>query len=150
MLEGAGSKNLSNTLSAGVATGGDDPATPCSRSATPSGISTGSSVEQSYQDRKASKGQQLDKVAGVIAEVLKTSLQSLHPSTPEECSRKRSSAYFEREAEQTLNLKLKQQREAIEAPSFGSLDVWLQDKMRASYANTLSQCNEFLRFPLIA
>ena len=134
---------LSNTLSAGVATGGDDPATPYSRSATPSGISTGSSVKQSYQDRKASKGQHLDKVAGVIAEVLKKSLQSLNPSTPEELSKKRSSAYLEREAEQTLNLKLKRQREAIEAPSFGSLEVWLQDKMRASYANTLSQCNEF-------
>ena len=133
---------LSNTLSAGVATGGDDPATPYSRSAVPSANSTGSAVKQSYQDRKASKGQHLDKVAGVIAEVLKTSLHSLHPSTPEEQSKKRSAAYLEREAEQTLNLKLKRQREAIEAPSFGSLDVWLQDKMKASYANTLSQCNE--------
>ena len=54
----------------------------------------------------------------------------------------RNEAYLVREAEQTLNLKLKRQREAIESPSFVELSPWLQRKLRKSYATTLSECNE--------
>ena len=132
---------LSNSLSAGVATGGGEPAVPYSRSSTSS--TTGSSVKLSHSDRKAAKGQHIEKIATTIGDVIKNSLQAINPTTPDNLSQKRAEAVLVREAEITLNLKLKRQREAIEADSFVTLSPWLQRKMRSSYSKTLSECNEY-------
>lgn len=132
---------LSNSLSAGVATGGGEPAVPYSRSSTSS--TTGSSVKLSHSDRKAAKGQHIEKIATTIGDVIKNSLQAINPTTPDNLSQKRAEAVLVREAETTLNLRLKRQREAIEADSFVTLSPWLQRKMRSSYSKTLSECNEY-------
>ena len=132
---------LSNSLSAGVATGGGEPAVPYSRSSTSS--TTGSSVKLSHSDRKVTKGQHIEKIATTIGDVIKNSLQAINPTTPDNLSQKRAEAVLVREAETTLNLRLKRQREAIEADSFVTLSPWLQRKMRSSYSKTLSECNEY-------
>ena len=131
---------LSNSLSAGMATGGGEPAAQYSRSTTNS--TNGSSVKLSHSERKAAKGQQIEKVATTIGDVIKNSLQAINPTTPDNLSHKRAAAILVREAETTLNLRLKRQREAIEAESFASLSPWLQKKLRSSYSQTLSECNE--------
>ena len=134
---------MSNNLQEGVATGGGEPAAPYCRATASSNASVGSSVKLSAAERKSAKGNHLEKVAITISEVIKSSLQSMNPTSPVALSSKRSEAYLSREAEQTLNLKLKRQREAIEAPSFDQLSPWLQRKLKTSYANTLNLCNDF-------
>ena len=135
---------LSNTLQEGVATGGGTAAEPYSRSVVSSTPTSGASVKSSYAERKAAKGTQIDKVTSSISDVIKLSLGSILPekSHSAEHTAARAEAYLLREAEQTLNLKLKRQREAIEAPSFIELSPSLQRKLRKSYATTLSECNE--------
>lgn len=133
---------LSNNLSEGVATGGGEPAAQYSRSITSSNSTYGSAVKLSYSERKAAKGQHLEKVAMTISDVIKSSLESLNTTTPDEQSNKRSEAVIAREEEQRLNLKLKRQREAIEAPSFGDLSPWLQRKLKTNYSQTLNECND--------
>ena len=134
---------LSNNLQEGVATGGGEPAAQYSRVSASSNASVGSSVKLSAAERKAAKGNHLEKVAMTISEVIKSSLQLMNPTSPVVLSSKRSEAYLSREAEQTLNLKLKRQRDAIEAPSFDQLSPWLQRKLKTSYAKTLDLCNDF-------
>ena len=134
---------LSNNLQEGVATGGGEPAAPYCRVTASSNASVGSSVKLSAAERKSAKWNHLEKVAITISEVIKSSLQSMNPTSPVALSSKRSEAYLSREAEQTLNLKLKRQREAIEAPSFDQLSPWLQRKLKTSYVNTLNLCNDF-------
>lgn len=131
---------LSNSLSTGVATGGSEPAAPYSRSTTTS--TTGSSVKLSNSERKAAKGQQIEKIATTIGDVIKNSLYAMNPQTPDSLSHKRAEAVLAREAETTLNLRLKRQRDAIEATSFVTLSPTLQRKLKASYSQTLSECNE--------
>ena len=134
---------LSNNLLEGVATGGGVAAEPYSR--TVPSTSVGSAVKSSYSERKAAKGLQMEKVAATISEVLKTSLGPLIPEKAgsSDESAARSTAYLVREAEQTLVLKQKRQREAIGAPSFDELSPWLQRKLKKSYATTLSESNDF-------
>ena len=98
---------LLNNLSEGVATGGGEPAAQYSRSITSSNSTYGSVVKLSYSERKAAKGQHLEKVAMTISDVIKSSLESLNTTTPDEQSNKRSEAVIAREEEQRLNLKLK-------------------------------------------
>ena len=86
----------------------------------------------------------MEKVAITIGEVLKTSLGPLlqdRSGTSEQIS-SRSEAIRLRDNEQILNLKLKRQREAIEAPSYSLLSSSLQTKLRECYENTLSECNQ--------
>jgi hypothetical protein len=135
---------LSNTLQEGVATGGGAAAEPYSRSLVLSTPTSGTSVKASYAERKAAKGSQIDKVTSSITDVVKTSLISMLPekSHSAEHSAARAQAYLLRESEQTLTVKLKRQREAIEAPSFNELSPWLQRKLKSSYAVTLSESND--------
>ena len=71
---------LSNNLQEGVATGGGEPAPQYSRVSASSNASVGSSVKSSAAQRKAVKGNHLEKVAMTISEV--TSLQSMKPTSP--------------------------------------------------------------------
>ena len=135
---------LSNNLLEGVATGGGAVPEPYTRSTISSSESTGSSVKSSYADRKSAKGMHMEKVAITIGEVLKTSLGPLlqDRSGTSEQNSSRSEAIRLRDNEQILNLKLKRQREAIEAPSYSLLSSSLQTKLRECYENTLSECNQ--------
>lgn len=134
---------LSNNLLEGVATGGGTVSEPYTRATNSSSVSTGSSVKSSYAERKSAKGMHMEKVAITIGEVLKTSLGPLlHDRIgTSEHTPSRSEAIRLRDNEQILNLKLKRQREAIEAPSYGLLSSWLQMKLRNAYETTLSECN---------
>ena len=78
---------------------------------------------------KAARGQQLEKVTTAISDVLKSSLQSLNTPDTDGLSNRRTEAILVREAEHTLQMKLKRQRDAIEAPSFLELSPWLQSQL---------------------
>lgn len=129
---------LSNNLSDGVATGGGEAATYSRTTTVP-----GSSVKLSHSDKKAARGQQLEKVTTAISDVIKSSLQSLNTPDTDGLSNRRTEAILVREAEHTLQMKLKRQRDAIEAPSFLELSPWLQRKLKVSYSQTLDLCNDF-------
>ena len=133
---------MSNNLVEGVATGGDTPPEPYSRSLASSQAS-GSSTKRTLTERKASKGAHFEKVAATIGDVIQKSLGSLQPeqSASSELATARTQAYLSRENEQTLEVKLKRQRETIEAPSFQELSPELQRQPKRSYAMTLRECN---------
>ena len=133
---------LSNNLVEGVATGGDTPPEPYSRSSASSQAS-GSSVKRTLTERKVSKGAHFEKVAATIGDVIQMSLGSLQSdqSGSSELATARTQAYLSRENEQTLEVKLKRQRETIEAPSFKELSPELQRQLKRSYSTTFRECN---------
>lgn len=128
---------LSNSLREGVATGGDSAPEQYTRS-TVSSVS-GSSVKLSTTERKAAKGIHFEKVAATIGDVIQKSIGSLtsEGSSSTELAAAKAKAYISKETELTLEVKLKRQRDALEAPSFQDLSPDLQRYLRRSYALTL-------------
>lgn len=128
---------LSNRLLEGVATGGDAPTEPYTRSNVSS--VSGSSVKASAAERKAAKGVHFEKVAATIGDCIQKSLGSLNSdgTGSNELLAAKAQAYIIRETELTLEVKLKRQRDAIEAVSFQELSPDLQRHMRKCYSATI-------------
>ena len=109
---------LSNSLLEGVATGGDTAVEPYVRSTVSS--ASGSSVKSSAAERKAAKGVQYEKIAAAMGDVIQKSIGSLtsESSGINEFAAEKAQAYTNKEMRE---IKLKRQRDALEAPSFQNL-----------------------------
>jgi hypothetical protein len=100
---------------------------------------SGSSVKLSAAERKAAKGVQFEKVAVTIRDVIQKSIGSLNSenSVANELAAAKAQAYINKETEAMRKIKLKRQRDALEAPSFKDLSPELQRQVRRSYALSL-------------
>jgi hypothetical protein len=117
---------LSNSLLEGVATNGDTAVEPYVRSTVSS--ASGSSVKSSAAERKAAKGVQYKKIAAAMGDVIQKSIGSLtsESSGRNEFAAEKAQAYINKETEAMREIKLKRQRDALEAPSFQNLSPELQ------------------------
>lgn len=84
---------------------------------------SGSSVKSSAAERKAAKGVQYEKIAAAMGDVIQKSIGSLtsESSGINEFAAEKAQAYINKETEAMREIKLKRQRDALEAPSFQNL-----------------------------